>query len=147
MMIWSCFKTLLLGGFVFLVSAPHVFAVEIAPESGPAPEAAEPAITKPALEPGQKTFPGAMGDADVDQDGILTKAEFMEHQEKRWSEMDINNDAKVDREEEEEARQKWRAIMAEKGREKTRQKIEAKAQENEEKILAPSPSVDVSPPN
>ena len=46
---------------------------------------------------------------DTDGDGLISKSEFMDMQEKRFSEIDANNDGKIQREEFKAMREKKRA--------------------------------------
>jgi hypothetical protein len=66
--------------------------------------------------------PGMMGmahspNADTDGDGMLSKAEFMAVQEKRFAEMDGNSDGKISPEERKGHHDKMRAEFREKRKE------------------------------
>ncbi len=71
--------------------------------AGPAIVSAQAEDTPPPPAGGPGGHPGPMGgpmdSADVDNDGLLSKPEFMAVHEKRFDEMDANKDGKLSKDE------------------------------------------------
>ncbi len=88
-----------------------------------------------------KEAKGIFAKHDANNDGVVTKDEFMSHAETKFKEIDKNSDGKINKEESETHRAEWKEKHKEKRediKEKMKEKIKDKVDESRENPAADS---------
>ncbi len=106
---------------MFTAFATALYALPVLAQDGDASE--KPRHERPDGPHGEKGKRGDVGQRmfdmhDTNKDGVVSKAEFLEHATKRFAEMDLNGDGEITKEEAKKAHEKMREKFKEKRKEK-----------------------------